>query len=192
VTDTIDPIAVARSVTGTLDSLGIVNTIGGSIASSFAGEPRSTIDIDIVAAIEDRHIPSLVEALSPAFYVDDEALRRAIRLSSSANIIHLETLLKVDLFVAGGTPLDSQQLARRQAVIVRPGVTLYVHPPEDILLQKLRWYRLGGDLSDRQWRDALGIVRVQGPRLDRDYLQLNAPVLGVTDLLDRLLDEAGT
>ena len=167
-----------------------VNTIGGSIASSFAGEPRSTIVIDIVAAIEDRHVPSLLEALSPAFYVDDEALRRAVRLRSSANHIHLETMLKVDLSVAGGMPLDSQQLARRQAVIVRPGVMLYVHPPEDILLQKLRWYRLGGDLSDRQWRDALGIVRVQGPRLDVAYLRLNAPVLGVTDLLDRLLDDA--
>jgi hypothetical protein len=191
VTDPIDPIAVARSVTCTLDSLGIAHTIGGSIASSFAGEPRSTIDIDIVAAIEERHIPALVEALSPAFYVDDEALRRAVRMRSSANLIHLETMLKVDLFVAGGTPLDSQQLARRQAVFVRPGVTLYVHPPEDILLQKLRWYRLGGDTSDRQWRDALGIVRVQGPRLDHDYLRHNAPVLGVTDLLNRLLDEAG-
>ena len=190
-TEAVDPIAVARAVTGTLDTLGIANTIGGSIASSFAGEPRSTIDIDIVAAIEDRHVPPLVEALSPAFYVDDEALRRAIRLCSSANLIHLDTMLKVDLFVAGGTPLDSQQLARRQAVIVRPGVTLYVHPPEDILLQKLRSYRLGGDLSDRQWRDALGIVRVQGPRLDRSYLRVNAPVLGVTDLLNRLLDEAG-
>ena len=70
-TDTIDPIAVARSVTGTLDSLGVVNTIGGSIASSFAGEPRSTIDIDVVAAIEDRHVPSLLEARGSTSRISD-------------------------------------------------------------------------------------------------------------------------
>ena len=92
--------------------------------------------------------------------------------------------------MAGGTPLDQQQLKRRQAVTLGQGRTLYVHPPEDILLQKLRWYRAGGEVSDRQWRDVLGIIRVQGPRLDRDYLTGNAPILGVTDLLARALREA--
>jgi hypothetical protein len=67
---------------------------------------------------------------------------------------------------------------------------LYVHPPEDILLQKLRWFRKGGEISDRQWRDIVGIVRVQRERLDREYLQRNAPVLGVGDLLARALDQA--
>jgi hypothetical protein len=93
--------------------------------------------------------------------------------------------------LAGGTPLDEQQLKRRQAVSLGPGRTLYIHPPEDILLQKLRWYREGAEVSDRQWRDILGIIRVQGPRLDRDYLAGSAPVLGVADLLTRALREAG-
>jgi hypothetical protein len=96
-------------------------------------------------------------------------------------------MLKVDLFVAGGTPLDAQQIARRKRVPVSGGRALYVHPPEDILLQKLRWYRLGGDVSDRQWRDIAAIVRVQGTRLDREYLRQNAPRIGVVDLLDRAL-----
>ena len=68
---------------------------------------------------------------------------------------------------------------------------LYVHPPEDILLQKLRWYRKGGEVSDRQWRDIAAIVRVQGPRLDGTYLREGAEILGVTDLLERALAEAG-
>ena len=83
-------------------------------------------------------------------------------------------------------PADSQQIARRLRIEIA-GRVLYVHPPEDILLQKLRWYRRGGEVSDRQWRDILGIVRVQGARLDLAYLRKNAPVLDVADLLERAL-----
>lgn len=189
-TDPTDPIPVAIAVTAVLDALGITHTIGGSLASSFAGEPRSTVDIDVVAAVDERHVVALVTALSPEFYVDDEALRRAIRSRTSVNLVHYGTNLKVDLFVAGGTPLDSQQLQRRQPVVVG-GRTIYVHPPEDILLQKLRWFRASGEVSDRQWRDIRGIVRVQGDALDRAYLRANAPTLGVADLLERALRDDG-
>lgn len=181
-----DPIAVALGVVGVLDSLGIVCTVGGSIAASFAGEPRSTIDIDIVVALDLDRVTALVKALDTAFYVDAHALERAVRQRSSTNLIHHATQLKVDLFVAGGTPLDTQQLARRLPVSVGGGV-LPIHPPEDILLQKLRWFRAGGEVSDRQWRDVLAIVRVQGRHLDTDYLRAHAPVLGVEDLLTRAL-----
>ncbi len=188
-TPTIDPIETALLVARALDALGIPNTIGGSIASSFAGEPRASIDIDIVAAIEERHVAPLVSALAGDFYLDEAALRRAVAARSSANAIHRTTQLKVDLFVAGGTPLDAQQLARRVAVDLGDGRVLHVHPPEDILLQKLRWYRRGGEASERQWRDICAIVRVQGERLDRSYVRAGAAVLGVSDLLERALDE---
>jgi hypothetical protein len=186
----IDPIETALLVARHLDAMGILHTIGGSIASSFAGEPRSTVDIDFVVALEERHADGLAAALSTEFYVDAEALRRAIRTHSSTNLIHQATQLKVDLFVAGGTPLDARQLARRLSVDLGDGRRLYVHPPEDILLQKLRWYRLGGEVSDRQWRDVAAIVRVQGRRMDRDYLREGAGILGVVDLLERALGEA--
>jgi hypothetical protein len=187
--DAIDPIRVALEVTRALDALGIANTVGGSIASSYAGEPRSTVDIDVVAAIRSEHVPALVAALSGTFYLDEDAVRRAVRESSSTNLIHLASMFKVDLFVAGGTPLDAQQIARRVAVPVEEGVTIHIHPPEDILLQKLRWYRRGREVSDRQWRDVRGIVRVQGARLDVGYLRQHAPALGVSDLLERALGE---
>jgi hypothetical protein len=190
VTVPIDPIETALLVARHLDALGILHTVGGSIASSFAGEPRSTVDIDIVAALDARHVEVLVAALSAEFYVDADGLRRAILTRSSTNLIHQATQLKVDLFVAGGTPLDARQLARRLAVDLGDGRCLYVHPPEDILLQKLRWYRRGGEVSDRQWRDIAAIVRVQGSRLDREYLRDGAGILGVSDLLDRALGEA--
>ena len=185
----VDPLDVAMLVARTLSSHGVRHTIGGSIASSFAGEPRSTIDIDFVAAIEDADVAPLVSAFGQEFYVDEQALRGAIRRRGAVNLIHHASQVKVDIFIAGGTPLDEQQLARRLEVTLGDGRRLYVHPPEDILLQKLLWYRKGGEVSDRQWRDVLGIVRVQGERLDREYLTSNADRIGVADLLARVLEE---
>jgi hypothetical protein len=187
--DAVDPIAVALRVSRALDAHRIAHSIGGSLASSFAGEPRSTVDIDIVAAIDDGSVSALVSTLSEDFYIDEQAIRRAIRERSTVNLIHHATQLKVDLFIAGNTPLDELQLNRRQLVEVRRGEWLPIHPPEDILLQKLRWYRRGGEVSDRQWRDILGIVRVQRDRLDRAYLERYAPDLAVADLLERSLRE---
>jgi hypothetical protein len=190
VTAPADPIAIALAMARQFEALGVPYTIGGSIASSLAGEPRSTVDIDVVAALEERHLPALVAALSEVYYVDEAALRRAVRDRGIANLIHQPSQLKVDIHVAGGTPLDAHQLGRRQRIDLGDGRSLYVHPPEDILLQKLRWYRRGGEISDRQWRDILGIVRVQGSRLDRAYLSRYAPALEVADLLARALQEA--
>jgi hypothetical protein len=189
VTDTADPLDIAILMAGHLETLGIPYTVGGSIAASFAGEPRSTLDIDMVVAIEERHVDDLIALLERDFYVDAGAVRRAIRSRSSANAVHQATQLKVDLFIAGGTPFDEQQLARRLDVDLGDGRHLYVHPPEDILLQKLRWYQLGGEISDRQWRDIVGIVRVQGARLDREYLVRTASAAGLSNLMERALSE---
>jgi hypothetical protein len=185
-----DPLEVAVRVSSILDAIGIPYTIGGSIAASFAGEPRSTIDIDIVVALTHEQAATLVTALGSDFYVSEDAIHRAVDSAGTVNLIDQQTNIKVDLFVAGGTPLDAQQLARRRRVEVRPGQALYMHPPEDVLLQKLRWYMKGGGVSDRQWRDVIAIIRTQGRRLDRNYLSANSGVLNVSEVLQRALLEA--
>ena len=186
-----EPVAVALLVADALEQLGIRYTVGGSLASSVSGEPRSTLDVDMVVALDETSVASLMGLLGDAFYVNEESLRRAVRERSTTNLIHQASSLKIDLFVAGSTPLDERQLDRRQRVQVStdPDRFLYVHPPEDILLQKLRWYRRGGEASDRQWRDILGILRVQGDRLDTAYLTQMARLIGVDDLLERARDD---
>ena len=186
-----DPIAVALLVADALETLNLRYTVGGSLASSMSGEPRSTLDVDMVVALQEPDIGPLVAALGSEFYVSDDALRRAVRERSTANLIHLGTSIKVDFFIMGSTPLDETQMERRCRVKVssNPDRFLYVHPPEDILLQKLRWFRRGGETSDRQWRDILGIVHVQEGRLDCIYLERTAALIGVDDLLRRALGD---
>lgn len=186
------PFEVALIVASALEQIGVVYSIGGSLAGSLAGEPRSTLDIDMVVALDDARVPVLVALLEDEFYIDEQALRRAVHERGSTNLIHQPTSFKVDLFVAGGTVLDDDLLHRRVSVRVGEDARgLWVHSPEDILLQKLRWFRRGGEISDRQWRDALGIIRTQGTRLDRDYVRAGAVRLGVADLLERALSGEG-
>lgn len=145
----------------------------------------------LVALVVER-VPSVVRDLGNEFYADPEAMKRAATTKTSVNLIHLPSAIKVDLFVAGGTPIDLEQLDRRVPVAVGPleRDVLYVYTAEDILLKKLRWYRLGGEVSDRQWRDIAGILSVQGERIDHEYVRSRSRILDVEDLFDRAL--AGT
>jgi hypothetical protein len=138
------------------------------------------------------HIPALVAALSKDFYADDEMMKDAIQNHSSFNLIHYETAFKVDIFIRKLRAFDQMQLARRKKAVIAtdPDQSVYVISPEDIILSKLEWYRMGGEVSDRQWRDVLGVMKTQAGVLDRDYLQEWAKELKVADLLERALDQS--
>jgi len=187
-----DPLTAALEVVAALDAVQIPYSIGGSLASSFSGEPRASIDADIVVGLRPEQVGPLVQALGPDFYADAVAIGRAVQRGSSVNVIHRPSGIKIDLFVARST-LDQLQLERRQEVHLSrdPARSIFVHSPEDILLQKLHWFRRGGETSERQWRDVLAIVLVQGDRLDRAYLARTAADEGLDDLLGRVLKEAG-
>lgn len=187
-----EPIAVTMMVIDVLDTLGAPYAIGGSLASALHGVMRATMDADLVADLRPEHAEPLAQALGNAFYADVEMIRDAIRRHGSFNLIHLETMFKVDVFVAKPRAFDRSQLARRQLHLLSedPEHHAYVTSAEDIVLSKLEWYRMGSEVSDRQWSDVLGVLKVQGSRLDRDYIHRMAVELGVADLLERAFEEA--
>jgi hypothetical protein len=171
---------------------GVPWVLGGSLASSLVGEPRSTMDIDVAVAIDLTGVGELVAALAEEYYVSAEMVRDAVMRHSSFNLIHLATGMKVDLFPLSQDPLDVRQLERRELIDIAPGVTIWVGAPDDQVLRKLRWYRLGGEVSERQWRDVVSILVVQGPRLDHQQLLTDAEPLGLADLVERVLAEVAT
>lgn len=187
-----EALQVALQVIDILDDLGISYHLGGSLASSLHGVPRQTRDVDLVVDLPLSAIPRLVSRLEKDFYVDADRARSAVQRRSSFNIIHLASALKLDLFVRGTGGFDTNEFERRTPVSVgSPPRAIQVKSPEDMLLRKMLWYREGGETSDRQWSDILGILTTQGKALDFSHVRRWAEELQIMDLLERALEEAG-
>jgi hypothetical protein len=188
-----EPIAVTLLVIDAMDALGVPYLIGGSLASAVHGVLRATLNTDLVADLRLEHAEPLARALGGTFYVDAESIREAVLHQRSFNVIHLETMFKVDVFVVKKRPFHHSQMERRLAQVIAtdPDRTAYVATAEDTILAKLEWYRLGGDVSEQQWRDVLGVMKVQADRLDLAYLRQWAAQLNISDLLERAIKEAG-
>ena len=158
--------------------------IGGSFASAIHGEPRSTNDVDFVAGLRPDRVDAFIAALGPDFFAVREAIVEAVAARASFNVIDDETMVKIDVFVPPAGALGLGQLARRRRVEPIAGFEVFVLAPEDTVLQKLRWYELGGRVSDRQWRDICGVLRTSHDRLDHEYLAEVANEGGLGELLD--------
>jgi hypothetical protein len=174
-----------------LEVLGVPYYVGGSVASSARGIPRASLDVDVVVQLEPQHITALVEHLQETYYLDETRLREAVAARRSFNLIHLETMLKVDVFVSKGRAFDRLAQDRARPEAIEEGRGIFIASAEDIVLAKLEWFRAGAEVSERQWSDVLGVLRTQGDALDVHYLEQWAADLGVKDLLDRALKEVG-
>ncbi len=183
-----EPALIVARVARVLRSIGIRYVIGGSFASSIYGIPRATHDVDVVAELHVDHVDSLTRELAGEFHVDAAMMREAIRQRSSFNILHRASMFKADVFVSPDDAWSRERLTRARAeqLDTTDGpVIVHFSSPEDTLLHKLVWYRLGNEVSDRQWGDAVGLLKIQKDHLDDDYLDRWAPVLKVEDLLGR-------
>ncbi|MBW6465984.1 MAG: hypothetical protein K0B06_05735 [Brevefilum sp.] len=180
-----------RLVADVFEKLGVRYVVCGSLASSAHGMVRTTMDADLIADLRQEHISMFVEMLKDTFYIDDEMIRSAIEHRRSFNIIHLESMFKVDIFTPKQRQFDENQLSRRQETPLGEGqISLFILSPEDIILAKLEWYRLGGEVSDQQWRDILGVLIIKQNQLDHQYMQQMADQMDTDDLLKRALQEA--
>ncbi len=187
-----EPIEVTLKVTGIFEKLDIPYLIGGSLASTLYGMVRATQDSDIIAEMRSEHIQPFIAALQDEFFIDEEMIADAVHHNSSFNIIHRKTMFKVDVFVPRPRPFQKSQFVRvqRQTFHFKTKVSANFASAEDTILSKLEWYRLGGEVSERQWRDILGVLKTREGELDLNYLHKWAKKLQVNDLLERALKES--
>ncbi len=184
------PIRITHLVAEIFDKLNIPYMVGGSLASSVHGIPRATQDIDIVADIKPVQVSSLVKAFEGEFYIDADMLQEAIKCHSSCNIIHLETMFQVDIFILKDDLASFEEMSRRKPYQIETQPAFFVSSAEDIIIQKLHWFQMGGGISERQWNDILGVFQVQKETLDYSYLQKGAQIRGVGELLEQAIKDA--
>jgi len=187
-----DLLAAVGPLLDLLQAIGVRHYVGGSIASSAHGVARASIDADVVAELRPDHAERLTLALGGDYYVPEARVRDGIARRASFNLIHLETMLKVDVFVSKDRPFDRRAMdrARPSSPETADERPLPLASAEDTVLAKLEWFRRGGEASERQWTDVLGVLRASGESLDRRYLEDGARELAVSDLLVRALEEA--
>jgi len=189
-----EPILVVARLVASLDELAIPYVVGGSLASSVYGIPRATQDVDLVADLELDQVDAFTASLVADFYVDAGMIIDAIKRRASFNVVHLATMYKADIFVKQGDSWSRGQFTRarlEQFEVDERTITIRFSSPEDTLLHKLIWYKLGNEISDRQWGDVLGVIKVQGQLLDNVYLDTWADALDVVGLLGRARREVG-
>lgn len=176
-----------------LDHMRVPWFVGGSIASSVHGVPRSTLDSDIVVGLNTSHVPELLRLLGDSWYASEEAILSAIESHASFNLIDLDSSMKVDVFIPKDRIFDRGQFGRAE-LFPFPGAeqqSLPVASAADIVAAKLEWFRLGGEISERQWEDILGVLRINRNSIDTDELGRHADELGVADLLEKAFTELG-
>lgn len=184
-----DLIAALLPVTEVFRSLGVRHYVGGSVASSFHGAIRSTMDVDLVCDLEASQVSSFVTSFGADYYVSRSAVEDAVRRKSCFNLIHLPTAYKVDVFVSRGRPFDVEAMSRARVEALCDGgqTAVPIATAEDSIVSKLEWFRLTDETSERQWDDVEKLVGLHGDSLDVQHMRRMAGSIGVGDLLEKVL-----
>jgi len=184
-------IEALEPVANILQSMDVRFYVAGSVASSYHGASRSTLDVDLVADLKRNNVDLLVDKLKNEYYVSHSAIIEAIDRLSCFNLIHLSSSFKVDVFILRGRDFDTASMMRAKLGKVDPRSEFEVPiaSPEDTILSKLEWYRLGNEVSERQWDDVARVMKVLGDHANHEYLKRTAADLNVADLLQKLLDQ---
>jgi hypothetical protein len=175
-------LAVLKKVSLSLNELGIPYMVTGSIAASFYSEPRMTRDIDLVVEIKGTDIEKLVKKFRPDFYIDEKMIKEAIQHESLFNIIHNETMVKVDFVVRKDSEYRKVEFGRRRTIAI-DGVSVGLVTAEDLVLSKLLWAK--DSQSEFQMRDVSNILRTQ-KNLDMIYIKRWSETLGIAELLNKV------
>jgi len=189
------PVRAFARLLEVLDKMEIQYEIGGSTASSAHGLPRTTLDVDLVVDLRADQIDAFAEELRSEFYADASMIREAFARGRAANLIHLGTAWKFDLFPLRDDDYSRIEFGRRVFREIRPdggdAIECAVTSAEDTILRKIERYKAGGGASERQWNDLRGVCQTAGGKLDVEYLRRWAGYLSVADLLESLLAEFG-
>jgi hypothetical protein len=168
-----------------LESLDVTYALVGSIATMSYGEPRATLDIDVVIALGASDLDAMKHLFPPPdFYLSADAARVAVRSKSQFNVIHPASGMKVDFFVAGDD-IERSQLERRLRRALLPGSDAWCSPPEELVVKKLLYYQQGA--SDKHLRDIASMLRISPEQIDLGRLRDLAIGNNVSELLDRVL-----
>ena len=175
------PYELLKKIVEALENLRIPYLVTGSVAAMAYGEPRLTNDIDIVADINEKNIPGLIDSFPPdEFYLSADMIRQAIIHRGQFNIIHPVSGLKVDIFVKRDTPFEHSRFRRIRRIQPAESYQANFAAPEDIIIKKMEFYQKGS--SEKHLRDITGILKISGPEIDYAYITEWSKNLGLTEI----------
>ena len=174
---------VVRDISGKFERAGIAYMLTGSMAMNYYAQPRMTRDIDVVVAVAPSQVETVVRLFSPEYYVSAEAVRQSVAHESIFNLIHQESVIKMDCIVRKASEYRRQEFARRQQIQVLD-FTTWIVSKEDLIISKLEWAK--DSHSEVQLRDVKNLLATG---CDAAYLERWTRELGLDTLLRECLHE---
>jgi hypothetical protein len=172
---------VLKDVASRLERANIDYMLTGSMAMNYYAQPRMTRDIDIVVQVGPEDTERLAALFEPDYYIATESLDQALRLRHMFNVLHLDSVVKVDFIVRKNEPFREKEFVRRRRIEL-PGFSVWIVSREDLILSKLVWAREAE--SEVQLRDVRNLLSADA---DLDYIRDWASPLGVREMLEDLL-----